>query len=320
MRRQQLELITIRAVEHVLNGQSNEDSLIEFKATWPETTKVRQLAGHANSARSEEILWIIGVDEKNHTLTSPERQDPAQWWAQMCKRFDGLVAPEMMDLVVPIGESDAVTSLLFQTDRSPYVITVPSGGAVEREVPIRDGTRTRSATRHELLRLLAPAASLPDLTVLEAQLDVSERLHQGSRRWRAYATALLYIEQGISTATFFPAHRMYGTLKAHNSGVAHQVFTGGIHTAMKLGSSDSGVHWRADGAVALGPTAFDVRVSASGEGGIPESVAKADGYTLDLSLQIAGSDRTIRLPVRFSAPEHSVDNGLPRVRAGFLES
>jgi hypothetical protein len=133
MRRQQLEIITIRAVEHVLNGQSNEDSLIEFKATWPETTKVRQLAGHANSARSEEILWIIGVDEKNHTLTSPERQDPAQWWAQMCKRFDGLVAPEMMDLVVPIGESDAVTSLLFQTDRSP----------LRNYGPLRGSGRTR---------------------------------------------------------------------------------------------------------------------------------------------------------------------------------
>ncbi|WP_371528682.1 hypothetical protein OG302_24155 [Streptomyces sp. NBC_01283] len=315
MRRQQLELITIRAVEHVLSGRTSEDSLIEFKATWPEVAKVRQLAGHANGARGEEIIWIIGVDEKAHTLTNPERQDSAQWWAQMSKRFDGLVAPEMTDLVVPIGDSGAVTSLLFQTDRSPYVITVPSGGAVEREVPIRDGTRTRSATRHELLRLLVPAATLPDLSVLDARLTISEVLAKEKKRWTAHASAMLYIEQGMNSSCFFPAHGMHGSLETHNGTTMYRAFTKGIQSDLRLSSGDSGVQWRADGAIANGPTAFDVLIWTSSDGEIPENVAKADGYTLNLSFEVAGSDRTIPLPILLTAPEVSERHGFKKLEA-----
>ncbi|MFF3963773.1 hypothetical protein ACFYZI_19705 [Streptomyces griseorubiginosus] len=315
MRRQQLELITIRAVEHVLSGQTNEDSLIEFKATWPEVAKVRQLAGHANSARGEEIIWIIGVDEKAHALTNPERQDSAQWWAQMSKRFDGLVAPEMMDLVVSIGDSGAVTALLFQTDRSPYVITVPSGGAVEREVPIRDGTRTRSATRHELLRLLMPAATLPDLSVLDAQLGISEGTFREEKRWTAYVSAMLYIEQGMNSSCFFPAHGMRGTLDVHNATGRHQVFAGSLQSDMQLSSGNSGLEWRSDGAVAKGPTAFDVQIQTTIKGTIPGNVLSADGYTLNLSFAVAGSDRNIPLAIRLSAPKHFAQDGFVRLKA-----
>ena len=177
MRRQQLELITIKAVERVLSGERNEDSLIELKSEWPEVSKARQLAGHANSARGEEIIWIIGVDERSRRLSKPIPQDLAQWWAQMSKKFDGQVVPEMMDLAVPIGDEGSVTALAFQTDRSPYLITV-QGGAVEREIPIRDGTRTRSATRYEVLRLLIPAASVPTLTPLGASAGASESVSE----------------------------------------------------------------------------------------------------------------------------------------------
>lgn len=242
MRRQQLELITIRAVEHVLSGQTNKDSLIEFKAAWPEISKVRQLAGHANSARGEEKIWIIGVDEKKHALTNPQRQDSAQWWAQMSKRFDGLVAPEMTDLVVPIGESGAVTALLFHTDRSPYVISVPSGGAVEREVPIRDGTRTRSATRHELLRLLAPTVSLPDFSVLDASLTANQTLVKENEKWTVYASAKLYVEQGIDSSSFFPSHGMNGTLRILKNDTTSEVFKKRLVSQAGYAPGDSGIH------------------------------------------------------------------------------
>ncbi|MER6492495.1 hypothetical protein [Streptomyces griseorubiginosus] len=315
MRRQQLELITIRAVEHVLGGQTNEDSLIEFKATWPETGKVRQLAGHANSARGEDIIWIIGVDEKKHSLTNPQRQDSAQWWAQMGKRFDGLVAPEMTDLVVPIGESGAVTALLFRTDRSPYVISVPSGGAVEREVPIRDGTRTRSATRHELLRLLAPTASLPDFSVLGASLTATQTTARDKEKWTAYASAKLYVEQGIDSSSFFPSHGMHGTLKTLNENATDHVFTKQLVSQAGYKPGDSGIHWRTDGAIANGPTVFDVLAWNTADGIIPEKVLAAGGFKLDLAFQVAGSDRGIALSVNLSAPELEERGGSLRIKA-----
>ncbi|MEV3908692.1 hypothetical protein [Streptomyces canus] len=315
MRRQQLELITIRAVEHVLSGQTHEDSLIEFKATWPEISKVRQLAGHANSARGEDIIWIVGVDEKKHSLTNPERQDSAQWWAQMSKRFDGLVAPEMTDLVVPIGESGAVTALMFHTDRSPYVISVPSGGAVEREVPIRDGTRTRSATRHELLRLLTPTASLPDFSVLDASLTATQAMVREKEKWTAYASAKLYVEQGIDSSSFFPSHGMHGTLKTINNNTVDHVFTKRLVSDHDYTPGDSGIHWRTDGAIANGPTVFEVLAWNTADGLIPDAVLAADGFMLDLAFQVAGSDRGIALSIHLSAPELDERGGLQKVRA-----
>lgn len=64
MRIQQVEEKVLNAVETVLAGGSVEDSRIECKSDWPSVDKVRQLAGHANAARGETIIWIIGIDEK----------------------------------------------------------------------------------------------------------------------------------------------------------------------------------------------------------------------------------------------------------------
>jgi hypothetical protein len=317
MRRQQVELIVIKAVERVLSGRSNEDSRIEFKATWPDVSKVRQLAGHANSARSEEIIWIIGVDEKAGRLTNPESQDAAQWWAQMSKRFDERVAPELMDLVVPVGDSGAVTALLFQTDRSPYVITVPSGGAVEREVPMRDGTRTRSATRYELLRLLTPAANLPTFAVLDASLRLREEEGDKGLEGKVFGRVTLYIEQPVDASAFLPAHGMSGSVAAYKDGALHQ-------SSLNLRVRDyrgefkrvpSGMIWRSDGAMANGPTVCDISVSAVTGGGLPSPLLTADGYQLKTSFEVAGAERVIHLAVEFSDLVAGEMLGRPEVRA-----
>jgi hypothetical protein len=161
LRRIQIEGRAQEAVEVVLAGDRVEDDLIECKSDWPDESKVRQLAAHANAARGEPIIWLIGVHENSHEVPSLGILTQADWWAVMSKRFDE-VFPELLHVTVHIDEGKTVIALAFATDQAPYVITMGADqGRVEREVPIRVATRTRSAHRHDLIRMLAPAVTVP---------------------------------------------------------------------------------------------------------------------------------------------------------------
>jgi hypothetical protein len=47
-----------------------EDDLIEFKRTWIKPHKAaRRIAAHANAARGQDILWLIGVDPAGDLVT-----------------------------------------------------------------------------------------------------------------------------------------------------------------------------------------------------------------------------------------------------------
>ena len=67
----EIEYWALRILERVEKHQPIEDTWVELKAEWPvETAKTaRQLAGHANAARGEPVLWLIGVDEKRQSLS-----------------------------------------------------------------------------------------------------------------------------------------------------------------------------------------------------------------------------------------------------------
>lgn len=165
MWRQRLESRVRDLVEHAQAGKPLEDSLVELKREWPGPAKAsRRIAAHANAARGEEIIWIIGIDEKSGRVHGVEPEELANWWPQVQNRFDEDVAPEMRHIFVstPHGR---LAALAFDTDRGPYVIKV-SQDPVTREVPWRDGTRTRTARRSELLKVLLPAASVPTAAVV----------------------------------------------------------------------------------------------------------------------------------------------------------
>jgi hypothetical protein len=51
-----------------------------------------------------------------------------------------------LHLGVPRGDKTLV-ALWFETDRAPFVVKNPEGGAITREVTWREGTAIRSATR-----------------------------------------------------------------------------------------------------------------------------------------------------------------------------
>jgi hypothetical protein len=152
-------------------GRIPEDSRAEFKAEWTAPPHAaRRLAGCANAARGDVVVWVIGIDQTGRVTNAP-RAELANWWPQVERCFDGL-APELVrDLDVPVGTDGRVVALLFHTSRAPYVVKNAKGGeAIAREVPWRVGTRVESATREQLLRVLVPTASLPTVQLLEANL------------------------------------------------------------------------------------------------------------------------------------------------------
>lgn len=177
MRSIQIESWALRVIDAVKQGQPNEDFLVELKREWPKAkSKVaRQIAGHANAARGESILWLIGVDGNGTVHGASADIDLANWYPSVGKYFDSF-APRLTSLNISV-DSLTVVALLFETDRFPFVVknptyNSPDGGPVEFEVPWRSGTRTRSARREDLIRLITPLIKKPKIEVLGGSLEL----------------------------------------------------------------------------------------------------------------------------------------------------
>jgi hypothetical protein len=176
MRAHEIENWVLKIIEQVESGQPNEDFRVELKAYWPDARKAaRQIAGHANAAHGEPILWPIGVDEEKGVV-GVNNEELANWYAQVRAEFDGLAPKLLRDLNVPVA-GITVVALLFDTDRAPYLVKnpaygQPNGGPVQLEVPWREGRSTRSASRSDLLRILSPIQKNPSFELLDAWLKV----------------------------------------------------------------------------------------------------------------------------------------------------
>lgn len=194
-----LEAKVLSIIERVEKAQPIEDSLVECKAEWIDPVKAaRRLAGHANAARGEPVLWLMGVNEKANTVEGVKAQDFADWWSQVVACFDGM-PPGVYDLNVPHGEK-TVVALWLETDRGPFVVKNPNGGAITREVPWREGTAVRTARREDLIMLLAPVSHLPSAEVLAFEI------HSGTN---PHAVTYMYLTPSrIGEMLVFPYHRM----------------------------------------------------------------------------------------------------------------
>ncbi|MEI3648837.1 hypothetical protein [Dolichospermum sp. UHCC 0259] len=176
MNSRQIESWALRVIDCVKRGQPNEDFLVELKRDWIDEAKAaRRIAGHANAARGENILWLIGFDEKEGVdcVIGANTADLASWYSKVESFFNEL-APRMIPLNIPV-DNKTVVALLFETDRAPFVIKnqaygSPGGGSVELEVPWRENTAIRSARRSDLIRLLAPLELLPEIEILDINL------------------------------------------------------------------------------------------------------------------------------------------------------
>lgn len=168
----QIESWALRIVDQVKVCQPNEDSRVELKREWPsdKNQAARRIAGHANAARGEPILWLIGVDQ-NDGVMGADFADLANWYPAVQAQFDE-VAPALTELNIPC-DGKTIVALLFETDRAPFVVKSNAGGTIQREVPWREATGLRSAHRSDLIRLLAPLESLPEVEILSTKLHAT---------------------------------------------------------------------------------------------------------------------------------------------------
>src|SRR5262245_20727771 len=117
MLKRQIESWALRLIDQFVKKQPNEDALVELKTDWltDHAKAARHLAGHANSARGQRILWLIGVDEKAHTVPGASHAQFADWFAQVTSCFDDGVSPTPTEINVPYN-GNTVVAIAFETD------------------------------------------------------------------------------------------------------------------------------------------------------------------------------------------------------------
>lgn len=218
MKPHDIEYWALRIIERVESGQPSEDTRVELKSVWPDPVKsARQIAGHANSARGEPILWLIGVDEKQGVLGA-KYEELTDWYAQVKTQFDGVV-PAVLSVNVHVRHKTGmktVGALLFETGGAPFVVKnqahgQPGGGPVSLEVPWREGTGTRSAYRGDLLRILVPLQRLPTFELLEADMSVCGKDTEGGFPWALYLQ--VYLAPAPGSRVVIPYHRCHAWMK-----------------------------------------------------------------------------------------------------------
>jgi hypothetical protein len=211
MRTLEIEAWVLRIADQVMQRQHVEDSLVELKSEWPAAVSAaRQIAAHANAARGAPILWIIGMDEKRGVCGAGP-QELANWFPSVCSQFNQL-HPDLQDLNVRVGD-ETVVALLFQTERAPFVVKNPafgtaSGEPVELEVPWREGRKTRSARREDLVRMLAPLTVLPEIECLNCELTLrveNKNITDVDQSW--FVNGSLYVIPSGTGPVVYPFHR-----------------------------------------------------------------------------------------------------------------
>lgn len=297
MRRHEIESWALDVVERAQSKQPIEDSRVELKAQWPDDVKkaARRIAAHANAARGEPILWIIGVDEQTGGITGTSFSDFAGWYNSVRAQFDEL-APEPVSLNIPIG-SLTVTALFFETEAAPFVVKNSEGGAVQREVPWREATGVRSATRSQLLRLLSPLEKLPRIETVASFVRISTgSLVNRSIHWQVFLA--LFLTQPAGQESVFPSHRceIVHKIRGQEPQVSSGVNFYGCG-ARNIIATDSFISVQSSGL-------FEIRSSSqfiisNAEDLIREEVVFAKGIEVTLNLYSATAERYLTLGVEF---------------------
>jgi len=194
-------------VEATRNGRPQEDSYTELKADLPSDIErtSRQLVGHANSANGEPVLWVVGVQEDGRVIGAQKRE-LANWLPAVAKRFDG-PAPRLSQCLAVPCQGKMVLGLLFLTDELPYVVCKADGS---KEVPWREGNKTRQAGRTELVGLLGEFARLPEIDVMSTRVSLWGPLH---RKCTCEVWASLYVKPRLGNQVTIPFHDCSGAVE-----------------------------------------------------------------------------------------------------------
>lgn len=296
MQNHELESWILSVADRVKKSQPIEDVRVEAKAEWPDDLPraARQIAALANANSSESILWIVGLDDDNHKVTGADAKEFTDWIAGIRKQFDDSFAPEVRNLNVPLDGATLV-GLYFETDRAPYVVKNPKFGQpgvkVELEVPWRDGTRTRSAKRSDLIRILSPRAKLPVIHVLHSTIEY--RVRANPPDWFAI-TSLFVIPQ--DSPVTIARHLMNCTL--HQKSASSETLSAfrlyGMQTPIEEGTNEkvSFAHLKTPSRIVLKHIAVE-KVE-------PPSDTEV---AMKLTIGTAETDQSTELNLRYGRPE-----------------
>jgi hypothetical protein len=130
----------------------------------------------------------------------------------MQSQFDG-VTPSLTEISVQVDDKN-LWALAFDTSRAPFVVKNPTfgkdgGGSISREVPWREGTSVRSATRSDLIRLLTPVSHVPDIEILDGAgtLSKDNSYPNSPERVNLRFYFSLYVTPKGAHPTVIPFHR-----------------------------------------------------------------------------------------------------------------
>ncbi len=193
-----IEFHALRAWESHRAGQAPEP-WCGVHAAWPRpaAAAARRLAGQANWARGQDLLWIV----PGTTLTQVEAA-----LAAAAAHFEGL-APAWTVHRLALEGGKVATVTRIETGRAPFVVRA-SGGRLETPWLEPGEAKPRSAMRLDLVRLFTPRAELPQVEVLEASLSFYHNTQPRVRttfRWSA--DAALYLIPREASRLVVPLHR-----------------------------------------------------------------------------------------------------------------
>lgn len=217
MRPSEIENWALNIIDQVTAGQSVEDSRVELKSELLDDhdKAARRIAGHANAARGEHILWLLGVNEDG-SVQDISIEDFAKWYAQVESRFDGL-APSLQEVRIPVGTANVI-AMHFETDRAPFVVKNSKGGGIDREVPWREGTRTMSAKREHLIKLLVPLQNRPAIEIVACDLILTAGDFPSVLMYSYEIKFALFLTQPSLEETVIPSHKCNGEFEIGNIG------------------------------------------------------------------------------------------------------
>ncbi|MCI0564374.1 MAG: ATP-binding protein [Nitrososphaera sp.] len=289
MRSIQIESWALDVIKRVEAGQPNEDTRVELKAGWIDPDKTaRHIAGHANAASGEPILWLIGIDQSKGVI-GVDHNELANWYPAVASQFDGM-APVMVDINIPyLGKT--IVALLFETDRAPFVVRNPDYGvkpgvSIAYEVPWREGTSTRTANRSDLIRLLVPILKLPEIEILEGKLTL--RRHD---KYRWSFELQLYITPQEMTPVVIPFHRCIATIKLPALENLITLENLRLSPPYKLAAAPVGIGWKPD-SYTIAHTENELilqgpgRVNFYGEAWSDELPIKLEGSTVEIQVML----------------------------------
>ncbi|MFI5299740.1 MAG: hypothetical protein ACHREM_16765 [Polyangiales bacterium] len=220
MRKVEIEQWALRVIDAVVHRRPAEDERVELKSEWlpDDADFARRLAGHANSAGGEPILWLFGVDEKGARVPGATSRDFASWWPQVSTYFDG-VAPTALALNID-HDGKVVVAVLVETDRAPFVVKNPQFGTkgvpIAYEVPWRENTSIRTARREDLIRLLVPAVKRPTFELHELRGYTKKPSTPNVKRILLRGSG--YLVHLGDDRLYFPDHLATGTIRSANGG------------------------------------------------------------------------------------------------------